>query len=335
MPFRDPKQVVGPGLDPLARFTELEAAFDEDRGFGGDRVPLRLAAASLILTPGEAKHIVTQVRMLDEELAALAPWYARGPNSMRLLIAAVLHQHGDEAGAYQAELERVRGELRRLRMRRNEMFETMAILVLRIQNELEPITEAQLERFKAVHGAMKREHRWLTGVDDYPACAFLVGQEGSPEEVAGRARAIYDALREHASVWRGESLQTASNMLALSALDPVELATRFANLASALGEAGISIGIAEYDEVALLCFLSRPIPKIVETLLGYREHIRSTMRWAMSKQHAFSLAVNLAYVRLLGDEALGPLGDLKTLLDMQTIIAARQAAAAAAAAGSA
>ena len=335
MPFRDPKLEVGPKLDPLARFTALEAAFDEDRTFGGDRVPLRLAAASLILTPGEPAAIVEAVRAQDAAMSVDAPWYARGPSSMRLLIAAVLIEHGDDARAYQAELERVRGEFRRLRLRRNETFETMAILVLRMHNQLAPISEAQLDRFAAIYAAMKHEHRWLTGVDDYPACAFMVGQEGTPEDLAGRARTIYDALREHASVWCGESLQTASNILSLSALAPVELATRFANLAAALDNAGIRIGIGEYDEVSLLCFLARPIPKIVETLVDYREHIRTTMRRAMSKQHAFSLAVNLAYVRLLGDEALGPLGNIKTLLDMQTIIAARQAAAAAAAAGAA
>jgi len=330
VPFRDPEHALGPSLDPLARMVALEAAFEGQRGFAGDRVPLRLAAANLILAPGEPAEIVAGVRAIDEALAANAPWYARGPNSMRLLIAAVLYEHGDEAAAYEAEIDRVRAEFRRLRLRRSEGFETMAVLVLRIQNQLAPIADAQLERFAAIYRAMKREHRWLTGPDDYPACAFMVSQPATPAQLAGRANAIYSALREHARVWRGDPLQTASNMLALSKLEPNELATRFAKLAAALDEAGISISMGEYDEVALLCFLARPIPRIVETMLDYREQIRARISSAMTKGHAFSLAANLAYVRMLDTDELGPLDDIKTLLDMQTIIATRAAIAASA-----
>ena len=53
------------------------------------------------------------------------------------------------------------------------------------------------------------------------------------------------------------------------------------------------------------------------------------------KEYATSLAANLTFVRMLQqDEGIAPLGDAKLLLDMQSIVAARQAAVAASAAAS-
>jgi hypothetical protein len=208
-------------------------------------------------------------------------------------------------------------------------------MALRIRNEREPITDEQVERMRDIYEQMKRHHWLLTGPDDYPACAFLVGQrDRTPEQIGQRANTIYEGLREKAKLWRGDPLQTASNMLALSPLEPAELVERFHMLAEGFDKAGTRIRQGEYDEVAVLCFLARPAARIVETVTYYGNQIRERLRWA-ERSTAFALGANLAFVRLVGnDPELGMLADAKTLLDMQTIVAARQAAATAAAAGS-
>jgi hypothetical protein len=335
MPFRGHEYHESPHLeDPLSRFFELEEAFEADRGMLGDHVPLRLAAANLVLCPGEAKEIATGVRETAEELRRQLSFMTDLVPSIQLLLAAVLRQRGDDPFEFLTEVERVRNIMRKLNMRRREVYEVVAILALRIRNGLEPITEQQIERMRDIYEQMKRHHWLLTGPDDYPACAFLVGQDRTPEQIGERANAIYEGLREKAKLWRGDPLQTASNMLALSPLEPSELVERFHLLAEGFDKAGTRIRQGEYDEVAVLCFLARPAPRIVETVTYYGNQIRERLRWA-ERANAFALGANLAFVRLVGnDPELGMLADAKTLLDMQTIVAARQAAATAAAAGS-
>jgi hypothetical protein len=337
MPFRghDGQQLAHLD-DPLARFFKLEAAFDAHRGFMGDRVPLRLVAANLVLCPGDAVEIAAQVRASAEQLRQRLSFLSDIVPSIQLLVSAVLLQRGDEPEAFLAEVERVRPIMRALGMRRREIYEVVAILALRIRNERAPILDEQVERLRDIYQQMKHHHWLLTGPEDYPACAFLVGQrDRSPEDIGVRANKIYEGLREQAKLWRGDPLQTASNMLALSPLDPPELVERFRLLAVEFDQAGVRIRQDEYDEVAVLCFLARPSERIVETVCGYTREIRERINWA-DRTNAFGLAANLAFVRLVGnDPELGALADAKTLLDMQTIIAARQAAAAGAAAGSA
>jgi hypothetical protein len=335
MPFRSPDvQTLDASFDPLARFFELEDAFDADRGFMGDHVPLRLVAANLVLSPGDPKAIAAAVRATTEELRERRSFFSDIVWSMQLLLAAVLLQRGDTPEGFLSEVERSRATMRKLGMRRREVYETVAILALRIQNELEPIPEAQIVRLRDIYEQMKRHHWLLTGPEDYPACAFLASQDRSPEDIAARANAIYEGLREQAKLWRGDPLQTASNMLALSPLEPAELVDRFQTLAETFDKAGVRIRQGEYDEVAVLCFLARPAERIVETVVDYSKPLFDRLRWA-NHATAFGLAANLSFVRLVGnDRELGALADAKTLLDMQTVIAARQAAAAAAAAGS-
>jgi hypothetical protein len=336
MPFRghDGKHLQA-YVDPLERFFELEAAFDTERGFLGDHVPLRLVAANLVLTPGEPAEIASRVRALTEQLRERLAFFSQISPAIQLLAAAVILQRGDEPEALLAEVVRVRAMMRELGMRRMEVYEFVAILAMRIRGGLAPIEQTQVQRLHDIYAQMKRHHWLLTGPEDYPACAFLAGQTRSPEDIAARANAIYEGLRTRAHAWRGDPLQTASNMLALSPLEPDELTDRFVTLATEFDAVKIRIRQAEYDEVAVLCFLAQPAKLIVEAVLGYSTQIRERLRWA-NKETAFGLAGNLAFVRLLGnDPDLGALADAKALLDMQTIIAARQAAAAAGAAGQA
>lgn len=336
MPFRghDGKQLAA-YVDPLARFFELEAAFDAERGFLGDHVPLRLVAANLVLSPGEPAEIAARVRALTEQLRERLAFFSQVSPAIQLLAAAVVLQRGDQPEALLAEVVRVRKMMRELRMRREEVYEFVAILAMRIRNALAPIEQPQVQRLHDIYAQMKAHHWFLTGPEDYPACAFLAGQARSPRDIGARANAVYEGLRTRANAWRGDPLQTASNMLVLSPLEPVELVDRFVTLATELDAAGIRVRQAEYDEVAVLCFLAQPAKLIVEAVVDYTTQIRERLRWA-NKTTAFGLASNLAFVRLLGnDPELGALADAKALLDMQTIIAARQAAAAAGAAGQA
>lgn len=318
--------------DPWARFVALHDAFDQDRGFWGDRAPLRFAAVTMLAMPGTAEEVVARVRAEDKAIADQLGWLSDIGSSIRLLIAGMLVKNGDSAQAFLEEVERVCAMFRKAKVRRARIYETIAILVMRQRLGNQAITETHVERFKAIYEELKRYHWFLTGVDDFPACAILVGQKGEPEAIGREIEDVYQALRKRAKLWRGDPLQTAANVLHLSGLEADEIADRFARLATGFKAAGVRIGQAEYDELAVLCFLARPLESIVESVVGMRDRIRAELK-SVDKGLAFSLGTSIAFVQLVaGHEDLGPLADAKVLLDMQAILAARQAAMAAAAA---
>lgn len=335
MAFRvplDSRVPVAP-VDPLARFLELLEAFESGRTLFEDRVSLRLAAIGLLTTPGAADVLAEHVRLIDAELKQHLGWFSSIHAPMRRLLAALLVRDADDPAHFIEDLEQARSELHGAGLRRSGAYETLAITVLRRVLRGRPIDTGVALRFKAIYEQMKLHHWWLTGPDDYPACAMLLARDESPEEIGGRVEAIYQALHRQAGLWRGDPLQTAANVLGMSELEPEEAADRFRMLHEAFAAAGQRVDQAEYDEVAVLCFLAQPAQRIAETTVEYRDALREAIGRFTLAGSAFTLAANMAFVRLLRpEELLGSLGDVKLLLDMQAIIAARQAAAATAAA---
>lgn len=327
MPFRSPEE--GPGIavpsDPLARFDELLTALDGGRGWMQDRAAIRLAAITLIITPGNAGRLAATVRsaaaVLDERLG----WFSGVDESVRLVIAAQLVKAGEHPDSFIDALGQARELLRAHGLRRGGVYEVLAVLVLR--RLVGAVEDRHVARLHAIYEAMKAHHWWLTGPEDYPTCAMLVARPEEPQAIGDGADAIYRALHERGKLWRGDPLQTAANLLYMSGAEPPLIAGRFVDLLEAFRAAGTTIGTSEYDEVAVLSFLAQPIERVVATVTELRDGLRARLKW-LGGRDALSLAAGLAFVRLAGNEgALGTLADAKLLLDMQTIVTARQAAA--------
>jgi hypothetical protein len=331
MPFRsDDHPSIATPVDPLARFAEIHAALASERKWYTDHVPLRLAAVCLITTPGDPELLAAATHEQDAALRAQLGWLNTIDPAVRMLIAAQMVKHGDEPEAFLAEVERARTMFRALGLRRGGVYEVLAVLVLRRVLGRTPIDMSHISRFQGIYEAMKQHHWWLTGPEDFPACAMLLARPEDPATIGAGTDAVYRALHERAHLWRGDSLQTAANVLYLAGAGPEELADRFALLLAGFRDgAGQHIGAGQYDELAILCFLAWPIERVLETVLGYRDQLRATQSW-IGKAGALNIASSLAFVRIAGaDGALGPLADAKLLLDMQAITAARHAATAA------
>lgn len=323
MPFRGHDAEPTEHLrDGVARFFELEAALEAGRGLLGDRTSLRLAALGLVLVPGDPVQIVATLRELETDIKQRLSWTAGVAPQLYAMIAAILLRHDDSPEALIDEAKRVRTIMRQLGMRRSAIHEFISVLAMRTVGGGAPISEAQVERMRDIYQAMKTHHWLLTGPEDFPACALLTSRAGTPAELAQRAHDIYEGLRT-AGYGRGDPLQTASNMLAMLAiaeLPPHELSARYHALVEALKQVGLAISADRYDEVALLCFLARPIPAIVETVVEYTRQLRTHVKWYEGNL-AFGFAVNLAFTRLVGDDPeLGPIADVKALLDMYMIL---------------
>ena len=332
MPFRSDAD-PGPGLfvppDPLERFQALYAALAANSSWLTDKIPLRLAAASLITSPGDPALLVSATHRRDAELRARLGWLTDIAPALRVLLAAQMVKYGDDANAFIDEAERVRVMFRAAHLRRDTAYEALAVLVLRRVLAGRPVEQAEVLRLRDIYEAMKRHHWFLTGPEDLPVCAMLVTHPGTPAEIGAGTDALYRALHKRADLWRGDSLQTAANLLYLTGVEPGVIVERYATILAGFRETGTRIGEDEYDELAILCFIAWPVEKIVATVSEFRDRLKTTFA-GLSRTAALNLAASLAFTRLLPEPeagqagpALARLADAKLLLDMQAIVAAR------------
>lgn len=311
--------------DPLARFLDIYAALNADRRWSEDASALRFAAMTTLAVPGDAEDLARQIRELAEAIKRESGVFGNLSNGLRFVVAAILLVQGDTPRDLLNEVKRVRDEFRRRDMRRGGTYETMAILAMRCLGGLEPIKDATITRFRALYEEMKRHHWWLTGPDDFPACAILTAQAGEPSAIGAGIEQIYQALRA-AGFKSGDPLQTAANILYLKDLPPQTLATRYRDLATEFEHAGISMWQSDYDELAILAFLDHAPRRIVDRVVELRREMER-LRPDPGRLMTFNLAASIGFVELVQlDAQLRQITDAKALLDMQAIIAAQQAA---------
>jgi hypothetical protein len=181
---------------------------------------------------------------------------------------------------------------------------------------------------------MKQHHRWLTGPDDFPACAILTGQEGSPKAIGDKTEQLYSALRKR-KFPSGNALQTAANLLFLAHGTPQQLADKMANLKSEFRSRRVRISQMNFDELAILSFLNHPPERIVADVVANRENLKQ-IRPRFDQGTLFNASVGITFVKMFeaGSDVVS-MSQAKTLIDVQAVIAAQQAAAAAGAAAAA
>jgi Protein of unknown function (DUF4003) len=316
--------------DPLARFQEIYAALSGDKKWFHDASPLRFAAMSAMLCPGDARSVAAGIRQIGEDIKQESGWCGQLNGDLRFIVAAMLLLRGDTAKGLLTEVKRVQKMFRDASIRRGSIYETMAIFVLRMQSDQKPIQTTAIHRFKAIYEEMKKYHWWLTGPDDFPACAILTGRSDSVTAMGSRIERIYQALKTE-GFSAGDPLQTAANILCLAKGQPNEIAHRYRALADGFKAASIRIWQSDYDELAILTFLDHPARIIVARVVKYRVHM-TALRPKPDVSLTFNLASSIAFCDLIKlDDQLKEITDTKALLDMQAILAAQQAAAAAAA----
>lgn len=319
---------------PLDRFLGVHEALQQDRRWWRDSRRLRYAALAAIMCEGSETSVARGIRKTCEDLKEEFPWYWGVSPSVHFVLGTLLLQRKDSPKRFIKELVRVRKLFRKYRLHRALQFEMLAVLILRIETDGRAIPESTVSRFRALYDEMKRHHRFLTGPDDFPACAILTGQPGAPRLIGNEVEAIYDEL--HANKFqKGNPLQTAANMMYLAPGSAREVAGRAVALRDEFKQHKARVTQREYDELAILSILQLPVTKVVQEVLETRERLRQ-VRPRIDGALRFDLAVGIAFADFVtaGAGSQGP-GNAKVLVDMQTLLAAQQAAVAAAAAAAA
>ena len=311
---------------PLDRFVELYEALNKDRSWWGDVNSLRFAAITALHCPGSGLEVATAIRDVAEDLRQRASWFTQLRGPLNFVISAMLLRMGDTPEAFLAEADRVQSMFRQLGMRRGYIYEMLAILVLRQRGKGAPITREMTTRFQKLYEEMKCHHWWLTGPDDFPACAVLVQEEGSAAEIGETIEGIYQALAGQ-GFSTGNQLQFAANMLYLAHQDPTLIAQRYRALADAFRAKDVSIWRSDYDELAFLSFLKQSPEEVVSRTLQHRKAM-AQLKPKPDVFMTFSLAAAITFIELVTmDDKMQVITEARPLMDMQTIIAAQEAVA--------
>ncbi|MEM7199768.1 MAG: DUF4003 family protein [Planctomycetota bacterium] len=314
--------------DPLARFREIYDELHRRRTWTIGVTPLRNSTVALLCTPGRAYDVADRVYQVADVLKKRAGWFGPLVSPIRFSVAAMLVMSGDDPQRFCDDVERA-GELFRERsLRRGSIFEVLAILILRGADASRRISATDVDRFAQIHAMMKSHHRWLTGPDDYPACALLTHQVESVHEMARRIENHYEGLRG-AGLPAGNPLQLVSHVLYLNPAGDREALRRFLDLHRAFREAGVRMWQSDFDELATLALLDGPAAGIVELVVRHREDLK-TLRPHPDPWQSFSLACATACVELLGRQVgSGEPRDPQAVVHFQSLMVAHQAAIAA------
>lgn len=313
---------------PLERFLELFVAVDDARRWFEDVSALRYAAVALVTSEGAPTAIVARLRDVALTLKDRAGWFGAMQSSIRFVVAALLVRNGDDPERFCDELEQAQGIFKDVGLKPRSVHSALAVIVLRGPDRA-PVDRRAVERMKAIHEAMKQEHWWITGVDDYPTAALLALSTASVSEIAHRLERFYQGLAD-LGFKPGSALQTVSHLLFFNPTADEVCMRRFRALFEAFKAESLHMHSGDYDEIAYLTYLPQSVAQIVDTTLAHRVRI-AALRPRAGKDQSFSLACNTALLELAGrDEQLQRITDVQALLQVQSILQAQQAAAAAA-----
>jgi len=319
---------------PLDRFLELLDALLADKKWTEGVAPLRYAASTLMTMPGDAPRVARDLRRIADELLDRAGWFGPLKSPARFAVAAILLRSGIDAATFTDEVTRVDGLFKERGLKRRSVLSCLAILLLfdHARREGRRVDGPLVSRFGQVYEAMASHHGFLTGLDDYPACALLAGLDGTPSDVARRCERFYDGLRD-LGFRRGNALQSVSHMLVFAPEADDVVMRRFRALYDAFDKAGLWMNTGDYDEVAALSFLDRPAATVVSTTLRHRE-VLAKHKPRPGRELSFSLACGTAFLELAGGGADERLRGTQNVLAIQAILQAQQAAMIAAVAAS-
>ncbi len=281
--------------DPIDRLRSIYETLEKDRRWWRGSMRLRYAAMAAICTEGSPASIAEGIRSVDRGIKDASPWNMDVGSHIRFIIGSILYQNGDSARGFVREVECVRKMFRAEKLHRALAMEMMAVLVLRIQSGGSSISRQTIRRFREIYNEMKQHHRWLTGPDDFPACAILTGQEGTPRVIGEKTEEIYSELRA-SKFPGGNPLQTAANLLFLADGTPQQLADKMSHLKSEFRNRKVRISQMNFDELAILAFLNQPAEKVVSDVVANREELKK-VRPRFDSGTLFNASVGVTFVK--------------------------------------
>ena len=136
-------------------------------------------------------------------------------------------------------------------------------LVAFLLTDIAPVSQAEEKagRGKAIYQRMKKEHPFLTSSEDSVFAVMMAFSEKLDDALIEDMEACYQGLKQKFSI--GDSVQTASHVLAMAPGTPEEKVDRVISLYEALRNAGVKYGrYYELATLAALAVMDVDLPKV-------------------------------------------------------------------------
>jgi len=307
-------------MDAVEQYLEVFERLRRRKRWTTDVNVLRFAA--LALASADLADPSRELEVAAETLRKKAGWFGSLNSPIRFVAAAMILRNGLRPSSVHLAVGKTREAFRERKFRKGGVSETLAALLLVIQNDGRRPSARTLTRVGAILERWKKDHRFLTGVDDYPMAALHAARDEDIEYLAVRVESVYRALRrERFSM--GNQLQLASHILTLVPMDGATAAARFSDLRRAFKERRHRIWESMYDELALLALTSGSPNAIADAVLSDTERLMA-VRPKPQKSVALSIATGVVLSREVeqGREAamtrdVAALTSAKALLDAQ------------------
>lgn len=193
---------------------------------------MRLGAA---LALADDRPVAEVVRAVDKAAYALrhhAGWSPDLATPAQWPVAGLVVGLGVDAHRFAYECESVRRRLKEGGLPDPGTWAPYVVGALRQWEKLWPLGAETVQAMGGLFLALRAYHRWMTGPDDLPVCAALVGNGGTTAQMV-------EAL-DHACgdvfAWAGNDLQAAATVLALGGDQVAPLSMRLRAQVDAFGD---------------------------------------------------------------------------------------------------
>lgn len=310
-------------MDPLERYVEVFDELRRSKRWGTDVNILRFCALTLSAAEvaGSGQRLEVAAKALADEAGGFSPL----GSSLRHAVAAILIRRDFDPAITVRRVKETLEMFKDHKLKKGGAQPMLAALLLVLDADGGLPADSTIARLKEIVVRWKKDHFFLTGVDDYPMAAMHATRDIGIEELALEVEQVYTTLRA-AKFSSGNPLQLVSHMLAFSDFGPFEASQRFERMARALKEGGQRIWQSHYDEVALLVLSGGAIEDAAARVISYRDRLRAVKPRPQS-EIAFSIAAGVVLAEQaeaqLGLEGAGAAANLRSV---QAILEAQQAA---------
>lgn len=310
-------------VDPVERYLDVFEELRRGKRWTTDTNVLRFCALTLAASDvvGSLDGLEAAAKTLASEAGGFSPL----SSSVRYAVAAILLRRGLDPATTVRRVRETLTAFKAHKLQKGGIHPLLAALLLVLDSGGGVPTSATIVRLKEIIIRWKKDHFFLTGVDDYPMAAMHATRAVGIEELALEVEQVYQNLRA-AKFSLGNPLQMVSHLLVLSDLGPHEAVRTFDRMASTLKAGGQRVWQGQYDEVALLVLSGARVDDAADRAIAYRDRLRA-VKPRPSAEIAFSIAAGVVLAEQA--EAIGELDDAQTasnLRSVQTILEAQQAA---------
>jgi hypothetical protein len=191
----------------------------------------------------------------------------------------------------------------------------------------EPALSPRLVKSQAIYQLMKKEHKFLTGSDDFPMAVLLAKDERHPEQLIERMELYYDRLSKE-RYHKGNMLQMMTHILTV--LQPetlqISLVERCEGFLDEMKRQKVKWSDYFYPQIPLLVLNEQPVEEVVRYLSEYAKQLSVTKGFKWQGSMNTMLAAMLVVSDFMKSEEYDALLRTGVTTVIQQIMQAQQAA---------